>query len=138
MVDVIDMVQEFISIKTGYVSFSNDANSDLFDEFKLMHHLANVAQKEILHYSKHLIRGYNQERWENYVKTNLDDDSLMIVLDHKAKQCAQVKFESQAEYFGKSGECVYNHVSLSMIDFIILHFICSFTFSVNSLQECLF
>ena len=60
---------------------------------------------ELLHYSKHLVRGFNQERAEDLVRSSLKDDELMVVLDHKAKTCAQAKFESQIDFFGKSGMC---------------------------------
>ena len=68
-----------------------------------MEKLASISYKELLHYAKHTIRGYWQEKEEDKIKRSLDDDTLLLGLDHKSKTCTMQKFESMSMYFGKNG-----------------------------------
>ena len=89
----------FIRSTTNDSSISNE----LLEEQQSMEKLASISYKELLHYAKHTIRGYWQEKEEDKIKRSLDDDTLLLGLDHKSKTCTMQKFESMSMYFGKNG-----------------------------------
>ena len=74
-------------------------------ELKSLHGMANVVHKETVHYAKHIIRGWWQERQDGGTMKRLKEEpgTILVVLDHKSKTYPQCKWESMTEYFGKHG-----------------------------------
>ncbi len=77
-------------------SFSQDHREDLLYDCK-------ASQSHILKWKAHILRGINQEKAKQNIIANLDDSSVLIVMDW-AMKFIQTRFrEKQSEWFGKRG-----------------------------------
>ena len=75
------------------------------EEVQTFRAMADIIHKELMHYMKHILRGWWQERQEGVIKNSLKEkpNTVICVLDHKSKTIPMSKFESMAEYFAKTG-----------------------------------
>ena len=80
----------------------------LLDEFLSMIDLAKLSSLEMLHYAKHLMRGWWQDTAINEMKKLIHEfpRTKGIVMDHKNKLLPKSKFEGMSAYFSKAGVSV--------------------------------
>eukprot|EP00531_Pseudo-nitzschia_arenysensis_P014449 CAMPEP_0116121160 /NCGR_PEP_ID=MMETSP0329-20121206/3552_1 /TAXON_ID=697910 /ORGANISM="Pseudo-nitzschia arenysensis, Strain B593" /LENGTH=684 /DNA_ID=CAMNT_0003614961 /DNA_START=1248 /DNA_END=3303 /DNA_ORIENTATION=- len=92
-------------METTFVSES-ESKEALRREIESFKGMADVVEKECLHYTKHLFRGWWQETEGHRMKKKLlkkKPGTIFITLDHKSKTLALKKKESMADFFAKNG-----------------------------------
>lgn len=77
--------------------------SVLPEEKEEMKFVMEQAKKNVNAWKAHLIRSVNQDEARLHIQNNLDDKSLLVVLDWAMKFIPRKYRESQADWFGKRG-----------------------------------
>ena len=105
-----------------------DISSDEKDEMK---YVVSLAKKKIEAWKAHLLRSINQDEARLDVLKNLDDHSVLLVLDWAMKYLPRKYRDSQSDWFGKRG--ISWHISTAMRKFDGQHEMLTF---VHIFQSC--